>query len=162
MLISDVWLFVYCLCIPFHFNNFYVKAPKCNYFSQLAKPPWISRGSGPVLICEGSLAVTRIVLLISDGRGKHWASFWAQKGRLAGVKHRSAWVRDGVVAVWCIQASLSPLSPLHTENRDTETLKREPLSRQLTKKSTKAVSHFSLHWLFRGTYMHSHMHLLRY
>lgn len=45
MLISDLWLFVYCACIPFHFNNFYVKAHKCNYFSLLAKPPWISRGS---------------------------------------------------------------------------------------------------------------------
>lgn len=53
MLISDLWLFVYCVCIPFHFNNFYVKAHKCNYSSLLAKPSWISRGSGLRFIRQG-------------------------------------------------------------------------------------------------------------
>lgn len=53
MLISDLWLFLYCVCITFHFNNFYVKAHECNYFPPLAKPSWISRGSGLRFIIEG-------------------------------------------------------------------------------------------------------------
>ncbi len=160
MLISDLWLFVYCLCIPFHFNNFYVKAPKRNFFHRSQSHPEYQEVQAQCLSVR-DLWLSRGLFYFFQTVGGNIELHFGQKGRLAGVKHRSAWVRDGVAAVWCIQASLSPLSPLHTENRVTETLKREPLSRQLTKKSTKAFSHFSLHWLFRGTHMHSHMHLLR-
>lgn len=136
MLISDLRRFVYWLCIPFHFNKFYVKTHKCNYFHCWPEYQEVRAGEMKSTYLQKDLSktISRSVLPFCTSRGKHRAS--KRVSRLARIAPRK-----GLSERWWCGAMHSgerklPLSITH-KNTVMETLKRGPLSRQLTKNSTK-------------------------